>query len=314
MGSIVCAEAWGGWSTIIDEFKKTNCTNNNIWPFVKAFDHAEMALSVLHELCRYRSGCDAVASVLLEKLAALPLWQLQICQSEHLELRMTEMCRSGMLEQALIDTIGRCVAGCHQNDLRDTIKTNFASLLDQLANTSNFLDNRDPRKREFLASNDIRATDGDECFNGVKQQTEFVDRRFLNHTQSLANLRVVLESSSSSSSVTWKSTYCMERVTIPGEPKKSDLRTLRHDKGTACRVCFKTGSFADKTILRCGKCKIAAYCSVTCQRADWPTHKKECVRQRIKPLPGNEGYFTNTTTINKTTVQEALQHGSARPL
>lgn len=39
-----------------------------------------------------------------------------------------------------------------------------------------------------------------------------------------------------------------------------------------CEVCHKTF----KKIKTCGRCKRAYYCSVACQRADWPVHKLQC--------------------------------------
>ena len=43
------------------------------------------------------------------------------------------------------------------------------------------------------------------------------------------------------------------------------------DVAGACRHCGKPD--AQK---KCGRCLVAPYCSVECQRADWPTHKLSC--------------------------------------
>jgi hypothetical protein len=40
----------------------------------------------------------------------------------------------------------------------------------------------------------------------------------------------------------------------------------------ACRICGKT-----EGTMRCGRCKVAAYCGKEHQRADWTVHKKGCV-------------------------------------
>jgi len=29
-------------------------------------------------------------------------------------------------------------------------------------------------------------------------------------------------------------------------------------------------------VLRCGACHVATYCNEECQKADWPTHQKDC--------------------------------------
>lgn len=40
-----------------------------------------------------------------------------------------------------------------------------------------------------------------------------------------------------------------------------------------CRSCEKTTGV---TLQRCGKCRVAKYCSSECQKADWALHKKSC--------------------------------------
>mmetsp|Transcript_23803 Transcript_23803/g.40702 ORF Transcript_23803/g.40702 Transcript_23803/m.40702 type:complete len:296 (+) Transcript_23803:1192-2079(+) len=45
-------------------------------------------------------------------------------------------------------------------------------------------------------------------------------------------------------------------------------------KMSVCCVCNESKDC--KTLRRCGNCKIVQYCSLTCQKADWPSHKKHC--------------------------------------
>ena len=39
--------------------------------------------------------------------------------------------------------------------------------------------------------------------------------------------------------------------------------------------CLKTGSLKD-SLSRCGQCRSVAYCSIECQKKDWPSHKEDC--------------------------------------
>lgn len=41
-----------------------------------------------------------------------------------------------------------------------------------------------------------------------------------------------------------------------------------------CRQCSKSS----ESLHKCGRCKIACYCSKECQAAHWPTHKTKCRR------------------------------------
>ena len=42
-----------------------------------------------------------------------------------------------------------------------------------------------------------------------------------------------------------------------------------------CKVCGKGPA------LSCARCKSSRYCGVTCQRADWPSHKLSCVAKKL---------------------------------
>lgn len=51
---------------------------------------------------------------------------------------------------------------------------------------------------------------------------------------------------------------------------------------TICSSCLKACSRGD--LKQCGSCKVIRYCSVQCQRLDWPLHKTECKFLVLDPL------------------------------
>lgn len=53
------------------------------------------------------------------------------------------------------------------------------------------------------------------------------------------------------------------------------------------RLCAQCGN--PKATKKCGKCMAAYYCSVNCQKANWPAHKLQCGTTQTQPsqTPGN---------------------------
>ncbi|XP_078261926.1 N-lysine methyltransferase SMYD2-like isoform X2 [Rhinoraja longicauda] len=45
-----------------------------------------------------------------------------------------------------------------------------------------------------------------------------------------------------------------------------------NERGNQCELCFTR----KEDLAKCGRCKLAFYCNVTCQKTDWPMHKLEC--------------------------------------
>ena len=75
-------------------------------------------------------------------------------------------------------------------------------------------------------------------------------------------------------------------------PDSTDWSKPAHfGKIRACGWCGHLETFTEIVKLRnCGRCKIACYCSSTCQREAWPGHKIDC-RQNVR--------HTNLTSIQK---------------
>jgi len=72
--------------------------------------------------------------------------------------------------------------------------------------------------------------------------------------------------------------------------------------------CLKTEH--DATMLRCGACKYATYCSKECQKLDWKRHKKDCksliINSNIMNQKSGSEDFTGDYDNWKTSVQAAL--------
>jgi hypothetical protein len=70
----------------------------------------------------------------------------------------------------------------------------------------------------------------------------------------------------------------VESVTdVTGADKKPvklrDIATEAHGSGKRCKKC---GGAGKPKILLCGSCRKVGYCSSTCQKEDWKTHKIQC--------------------------------------
>ena len=53
--------------------------------------------------------------------------------------------------------------------------------------------------------------------------------------------------------------------------------------------CVKCG--ATQSAALCGGCKTVRYCSVACQKADWPAHRKACAPKTPGHLLVNGAYL-----------------------
>ncbi|KAI1315912.1 hypothetical protein EDD11_000226 [Mortierella claussenii] len=67
-----------------------------------------------------------------------------------------------------------------------------------------------------------------------------------------------------------------------------------------CIVC-KTPS-----VTRCSRCRVVHYCSETCQRKDWPSHKIACTPASKTSGSGGGNGSSNTTTASTSTMPSSL--------
>jgi hypothetical protein len=64
---------------------------------------------------------------------------------------------------------------------------------------------------------------------------------------------------------------CIQVVEV--EKQKMGIQMMN---GPICEYCGFIANAEGGTLKRCGRCKVARYCSSECQVADWPDHKKAC--------------------------------------
>ncbi|KAJ7025593.1 hypothetical protein C8F04DRAFT_1128054 [Mycena alexandri] len=73
-----------------------------------------------------------------------------------------------------------------------------------------------------------------------------------------------------------------EMARMSGLPPTGSLPPVPKPKGTkfpmssSCAVCNNETSESRKSLKQCAKCQLTRYCSVECQRSDWPRHKACC--------------------------------------
>jgi hypothetical protein len=76
----------------------------------------------------------------------------------------------------------------------------------------------------------------------------------------------------------------IEKIVYNGDHKKATL-TLKDDSKVTLDVmhyCFMCNNVTSK---KCGSCRNTFYCSIECQRKDWPEHKKYCAIENLCRIP-----------------------------
>mmetsp|Transcript_28050 Transcript_28050/g.41299 ORF Transcript_28050/g.41299 Transcript_28050/m.41299 type:complete len:424 (-) Transcript_28050:136-1407(-) len=249
-------------------------------------------IAVIHELCRYRSGCVALAKYTsIHEDSGRSLWLNYVFMIATENIHLIAMYLGtkswvyhdgfkginwgdpmayelGMIEQGAIDTIGRLLNGLDQNPkLRLKIAHQVGTQL---------------RKVE-------KKTRGISCY---MVQSEIPK---LNHCIDLEGsldrvllmIQDVVEGDSKPKA--WKSTFLVERHHIDDPSKVFGAEEQQQER--MCHACSKEGKHKV-----CARCKTACYCSRECQVKAWKTHKKNCVKHKgIVPTEDSwhEGHSKN---------------------
>ena len=260
MVSVIACNKFGGWDLLIKR--------REIDRFICAVVFAQLAASVLHELCRYQNGCVELAKSdpELRHLAQLPLVQMQVwlyccavteCHESNVRRHFLRRFQPGMLEQALVDTFGRCISGLSDHEeLRKSIKQLFhtSPLFDGIQCGARFVERFTP---------DVPLPDPstrtDTRFLALDSHRRFVD---------LLEAEIVQP---------WRSTYCMERSDISGDKAASALRAYGDHQMMLFKLCY--GCDKQGATLKCSACKTTTYCTTECQKKHWKTHKAECTKR-----------------------------------
>lgn len=64
------------------------------------------------------------------------------------------------------------------------------------------------------------------------------------------------------------------RILIEDSPSKEESNYKNRGFQATCNSCKKV--FIEQNLMRCGRCKLARYCSKECQKYDWANHKRDC--------------------------------------
>ena len=132
-----------------------------------------------------------------------------------------------------------------------------------------------------MEATDIKAREA-ELFNySIKQLRALLKERKVNQSDCLDKRDLVMKVLSSDATTSPNS----PSNALPNSPSNSANHSKSKKKKTAtgpdlakCSNCGKTQdiSVLAKTFKKCGACQVDHYCSTSCQKAHWPSHKVKC--------------------------------------
>ena len=243
------ANFFGGWEKF--QIAKYSDERKGTADFCTAIGDAELSMSVVHEVVRYRSGCVALARhpTCLMNMLSIPFEKIiNICGLNGLSC--------GMLEQAFLDTLGRCINGLDQHpDLRASV---CATVSESLETPS-------------MMACHVAVTTMDSNSNAAPTSKPGY---CINIKKTLKALTKLLNGGEKA----WRSTYFMDRTMHAMFPPKSQQAGPALGDRT-CHICMVRGKVGD-VVKFCKRCKTVVYCSRACQLKDWKSHKTECVKQK----------------------------------
>ena len=235
--------------------------------------------SILHEFCRFRTGCRLMAenTELLQAVFQIPTLRVNKCAMmigafrPHVNLpEITFLTCNLSAEQARLDLCGRLLNGLGKRKdavLRSEVCAGLERSVFAKRNDLK-LHGRPVTDFEWLADSKI---------NG---QVHYVD---------VGKTLGELSQKMSGSEQPWHSLHCLdvngathsckEKV----NPKQKDHATLEQ-----CVNCGQLGLInREQTLKACGRCKCVRYCSPECQKSHWKRHKEDCVPQSCEAAPGH---------------------------
>jgi len=249
------AKFFGGWEKFpIAKFAENDPILNN---YCIAIHDAELAMSVVHEIVRYRSGCVALAlhPTCLNTMLKIPFEQI-------MNISHQNALQGGMLQQAFLDTLGRCINGLDQHpDLRTSVCSTVSESMDTFVPS-------------MMSCHTVLKTLDEACSDVAPTSKPGYCIKIKSTLKSLTKL---LQGGTKA----WRSTYFMDRVVHAMFPPMSQQAGPAHESrgDRTCHICMIRGKVG-VVVKFCKRCRTVVYCSRECQSKDWKSHKTECVKQK----------------------------------
>ena len=228
------ATFFGGW----EKFPVEELTELQLDELTTSLGDAELSMSVVHEIVRYRSGCVGLAQhpTCLQTILKIPFEQIMNIYDQN------NWKFPGMLQQAFLDTLGRCINGLDQHpDLRASVCATVSESLETFA----------PSMMACHAA--VTTLD-----SNSKAAPTSKPGYCINIKKTLKSLTKLLNGGEK----TWRSTYFMDRVMHSMFPPKPHQAGPARSERT-CHICMVRGRVGE-VVKFCKRCRTVVYCSREC--------------------------------------------------